>query len=58
MEKDTYLESLYTTLEMCDLVLQNKSKFPKEQVERAEQIKLETEGFIKKRESIPMEQRL
>lgn len=50
--KDTYLESLQATLEMCDIVLQNKAAFPADQIAKTKKLKKETLENIKKRESI------
>ena len=58
MTKDTYLESLYSTLEMCDLVLQNRTSFTVDRVERVEKLRQETQEWIRKREAIPSEQRI
>lgn len=58
MQKDTYLKSLCSTLEVCDLVLQNKGTFTQEQIQKAEQLKKETEKNIQARESIPLDKRL
>ena len=56
--KDLYLESLYSTLEMCDLILQNSQVLPDEQVLKAQKLRKETQGNIQKREAIPKERRL
>lgn len=56
--KDLYLESLYSTLEMCDLVLQNSQVFSKEKVLKAQKLREETQEYIRKREAIPFERRL
>lgn len=58
MQKDTYLQSLHSTIEVCDLVLQNKGAFTQEQIQKAEQLKKETEKNIQARESIPLDKRL
>lgn len=56
--KDTYLESMYATIETCDLVIQNSQIFSDDKVLKAKKLREETLGYIKKREAIPMEQRL
>lgn len=57
-KKDTYLEGLYDTLEICDLVLQNSQVFSDEKVLKAQALRRETVENIKKREAIPFDRRL
>lgn len=57
-KEDLYLKSLYNTLEMCDLVLQNSQVLPDEQVVKAQKLRKETQESIQKREAIPVEKRL
>lgn len=54
-EKDEYLDSLYRTVEMCDLTIQNRAKFNPDVVAAAERIKRETEERIKLRELMSRE---
>lgn len=56
--KDTYLEGLYNTLELCDIVLQNSQVLPEEHVLKAQKLRRETMENIRKREAIPAERRL
>ena len=56
-EKDEYLDSLYRTVEMCDLTIQNRAKFNPDVVASAERIKRETEERIRLRELIPIGKR-
>lgn len=51
-KKDTYLESLYSTIEMCDLVIQNAQVFANDRVEQARKLRRETEENIRKREAV------
>lgn len=48
--KDEYLDSLYRTIEMCELTIQNRAKFNPDVVASAVRIKHETEERIKLRE--------
>lgn len=57
-QKDSYLESLRTTMEMCDMILNSRHAFPADQVAKAEKLKIETLENIRKREAIPFERRL
>lgn len=56
--RDKYLEGLYETIKMCDLVLQNAQAFSTERVQSAQKLRKETEEYIRKREAIPLERRL
>lgn len=56
--KDTYLESLYSTLEVCDMVLQNSQTFSQEHIQKAQKLRKETQEYIHKREAIPVERRI
>lgn len=51
-KKDTYLESLYETIEMCDLVIQNAQVFSSDRVLQAQKLRKETEENIRKREAV------
>lgn len=51
-KKDSYLESQYATLELCELAIQNKAVLSDEHVAKAEKLKEETIKNIKLRESI------
>lgn len=55
---DEYLEGLRSTLELCDLVLQNEHAFSTEQIEKARKLKKDTQVNIEKREAIPFEKRI
>ena len=55
--KDDYLQSLYDTLAMCELVIQNRQVLGEEKVQQAIKLKVETEQRIKKRRAIPMSKR-
>lgn len=55
---DEYLVGLYSTIEICDFVLQNEAVMTQEQIEKARKLKEETKINIAKRESIPFEQRI
>ena len=56
--KDLYLESLYLTLEMCELTLSNREKFDPGVVAKAEEIERVTKERIRLRELIPPEDRI
>lgn len=56
-KKDKYLQSLYDTLTMCDLVIQNRQVLGDGKVQQAKKLKAETEQRIQKRESIPFDRR-
>ena len=45
-KKDYYLQSLYDTLTMCDLVIQNRQALGEEKVQQAKKLKAETEQRI------------
>lgn len=51
-KKDGYIESQLATLDVCDLVLDNRFAFPADQVAKAEKLKAETLDRIQKREKI------
>ena len=55
--KDDYLQSLYDTLAMCELIIQNRQVLGEEKVQQAIKLKVETEQRIKKRRAIPMSKR-
>lgn len=57
-KKDLYLENLYLELELINLTLEQRQKFSKDVVAKAEQMKKETEDLIRRRELIPIDQRL
>lgn len=57
-KKDTYLESLKASIEMCELVLEHPEAFEHEQLEKARKVLKETQENVAKREAIPFEQRL
>lgn len=48
-KKDTYLQSLQDTVEMCDLVIQNRQVLGEDKVQQAIKLKAETEERIQKR---------
>ena len=56
--KDLYLESLYLTLEMCELTIANREKFDPSVVAKAEEIERVTKERIRLRELIPPEDRI
>ena len=56
--KDLYLESLYLTLEMCELTIANREKFDPAVVAKAEEIERVTKERIRLRELIPLEDRI
>ena len=43
---DVYLDSLYKTLEMCDLVLTNSETFTREDIKNARKLRIETQERI------------
>lgn len=55
--KDDYLQSLYDTLAMCELVIQNRQVLGEEKVQQAIKLKVETEQRIQNRRAIPMSKR-
>ena len=57
-KKDEYLEGLYTTLELCDLVIENADKLSADHIAKARKLKEETKVNIAKREAIPLQYRL
>lgn len=57
-QKDSYLKSLQATLDVCDMIMNNRHAFPTDQVAKAEKLKMETLENIRKRESIPFERRM
>ena len=58
MVKDSYLESLYLTLEMCKLTISNREKFDPTVGAKAEEIERVTKERIRLRELIPPEDRI
>ena len=52
-QRDIYLESLYLTLEMCQLTIENRTKFSPDVVRKAEEIARITKERICLRELIP-----
>ncbi len=56
-EKDVYLEGMYSTLEMCDFVIQNADRLD-DKVARAKKLREETLKNIERREAIPREERM
>lgn len=51
-KRDTYLESLRETIEVCDLVIQNAQVFSNDRVLQAQKLRKETEENIRKREAV------
>lgn len=51
-QKDSYLESQQATLDVCNMVINNRHAFPADQIEKAEKLKAETLERIRKREKI------
>lgn len=56
--KDSYIESQRATLDVCNMVINNRHVFPADQVQKAEKLKTETLERIQMREKILAEGRL
>lgn len=56
--KDSYLESLYLTLEMCEITIANREKFDPAVVAKAKEIERVTKERIRLRELIPLDDRI
>lgn len=56
--KDSYLEGLQATLDVCNMVINNHFAFPADQVKKAEKLKGETLKNIQKREGILLDRRV
>lgn len=56
-KKDSYIESQQATLDVCEMVINNRHAFPADQVAKAEKLKAETLDRIRMREKILAEGR-
>ena len=54
--KDSYMEDQQAMLDVCEMIINNRHAFSAKEVEKAEQIRIETLENIKKREQALKEQ--